>query len=136
MYFIFDANMPPKLVTGLEALDQENSSNALKIKIVHSDHLLNIGATDVEIIRKAGKLGAIIISQDDDFKRIKLNKQLVKKLKVGYVLYKPPTHGARYWEKVQAFILGWERLKQKIREIEKPFVLIINKKGDISQEHL
>ena len=118
MYSIFDANMPPKLVTGLGALNQENSINALKIKIVYSDHLLNIGATDEEIIHKAERLGAIIISQDDDFKRIKSSKQLVKKLKVGYVSYKPPTHGARYWEKVQAFILAWERLKQKIREIE------------------
>lgn len=118
MYSIFDANMPPKLVTGLGALNQENSINALKIKIVYSDHLLNIGATDEEIIHKAERLGAIIISQDDDFPGIKTNKQLVKKLKVGYVSYKPPMHGARYWEKGQAFILAWERLKQKIREIE------------------
>lgn len=118
MYSIFDANMPPKLVTGLGALDREKPINALKIKIVHSDYLLNNGASDEEIIHKAERLGAIIISQDDDFKRIKSNKQLVKKLKVGYVSDKPPTHGARYWEKVKAFILVWERLKQKIREIE------------------
>jgi predicted nuclease of predicted toxin-antitoxin system len=136
MHFIFDAQMPVKLAIGLEALDKENNAGIIKIKTHHADNdkELGRGATDAEIIVWAGKHKAIIISEDDDFKRIKSNKQLVKNLKVGYVLYKPPHHGSRYWEKVQAFIMGWERLKEKIKEIEKPFVLIINKKGEIKEE--
>jgi len=136
MYFIFDANMPLRLVKGLELLDQENISGTVKIKIDHSDKVVKIAATDAEIIKYAAKVDAIIISEDDDFKRIKSNKELLKSLGVGYVLYRPPKHGARYWEKVQAFIFGWENLKRKITELTKPFVLIVNKKGEIFEEPL
>ena len=136
MYFIFDANMPLRLVKGLELLDQENRSGTIKIKIDHSDKVVKVAATDADIIKYASKVDAIIISEDDDFKRIKSNKALLKSLGVGYVLYRPPKHGARYWEKVQAFIIGWEKLKEKIRTLTKPFVLVINKKGEIFEETL
>jgi len=133
MNFILDENMPQKLAKGLEVLDQENSFG-INVKITHSTEIKK-GATDEEIIKIAGRKDAIIISQDDDFKRIKSNKLLVKQLKVGYVLYKPPNKtGTRYWEIVKSFILGWEHLKEKIRETEKPFIIIINKKGEISHE--
>lgn len=135
MIFILDENMPPSLSKGLQSLDQENSSLSPKIKVIHSTEIKPC-ATDHEIIKIAGKRDAIIVSQDDDFKRIKSNKQLVKQLKVGYVLYKPPSKtGVRYWELVKSFILAWEPLKAKIRESEKPFIIIINRKGEISEEH-
>lgn len=137
MNFILDENMPPRLSKGLQSLDQENSiANPDIIKVIHSAEIKRT-ATDEEIIKMASKRDAIIISQDDDFKRIKSNKVLIKQLKVGYVLYKPPSKtGLRYWEMVKSIILVWEPLKQRIRESEKPFFLIINRKGEISEEHL
>lgn len=134
MYFIVDANMPSRLANGLELIDQENVSGNIKVQVKHSDDLLGKGATDEQIIIFAGKVGGIIISEDDDFKRIKSNKKLVEKLNVGYVLYKPPKHGARYWEKAKAFILGWEHLKDKIKATSKPFIMIIDKSGHIKDE--
>jgi len=134
MRFLFDANMPLRLAKGLELLDQENLGR-INIEISHADQECGSGATDAEVIQKAANINAIIVSEDDDFKRIKANKQLIQKLNVGYVLYKPPKkHGIRYWEKAKAFILCWENLKQKIKEIEPPFILNIDKKGNIQQE--
>lgn len=135
MYFIVDANMPIRMAKGLELIDQNNISGHINVNIEHVDEILGTSATDEEVIVYAGKVDAIIISQDDDFKKIKSNKKLVEKLKIGYVLYKPPKHGMRYWEKVQSFILGWERLKDLIRATPKPFIIIIEKNGSVKQEY-
>lgn len=134
MHFIFDANMPKRLAEGIGKLDQQNISGVIKIVTSHADDLLGPSATDEEIILKASEIDAIILSEDDDFKRIKTNKALIKKLKVGYVLYKPPKHGSRYWEKAVAFILAWENLKAKVKATYKPFIFKINKSGEITEE--
>lgn len=135
MNFLFDAQMPLRLAKGLPLIDKDNLSK-VTINIRHTDEVdgLGQGATDYEIIKKAYELDAVIVSEDDDFKRIKANKELVVKLKVGYVLYKPPKHGSRYWEKALGLIRSWENLKSKIKEIEKPFVLKIDKDGNIHRE--
>ena len=134
MNFLFDAQMPARLAKGLEVIDQENNDKVKTHCMFHADDIAGKGSTDEQIIHKANEMQAIIISEDDDFRRIKSNKALVKKFKLGYVLYKPPQHGARYWEKVSAFILGWEKLKKMIEKSEKPFIFKIDKKGDIHTE--
>jgi ISXO2-like transposase domain len=120
---------------GLEPiLEQGNDkSKEVIIHIDHADKLLKIGATDPEVIIEAGKTNAIIISQDDDFKRIKSNLALIKQLKVGYVLYRPPKRGSRYWEIVEAFIGGWKTLKDKLTNDTPPFVYQIEKDGKIQK---
>src|SRR5690606_16313622 len=110
MRFLFDANMPLRLAKGLELLDQENL-RIVTVEIMHADEECGLGATDADIIQRAAQIKAVIVSEDDDFKRIKANKQLIEKLNIGYVLYKPPKkRGIRYWEKTVAFILSWEKL--------------------------
>lgn len=134
MRFLFDAQMPLRLAKGLEMLDKDNLAN-IQTEILHADDVCGQGATDDEVINKAAEVGAIIVSEDDDFKRIKANKKLIQNLNVGYVLYKPPKKtGIRYWEKTVAFILAWEKLKEKILSIDTPFVLKIDRKGNIQQE--
>jgi predicted nuclease of predicted toxin-antitoxin system len=135
MHFLFDAQMPLRLAKGLPLIDKDNLKE-IKIQISHADELdgLGQGATDYQVIQKAYELDAIIVSEDDDFKRIKANKELIIKLKVGYVLYKPPKHGSRYWEKALGIIQAWERLKEMINSIEKPFILKIDKDGKIHRD--
>lgn len=137
MHYIFDANLSHRLAEGLHILEQGNDRSREPIVfIVHADKVgeLGRGATDAQIIAYAGKTQAIIISQDDDFKRIKSNMQLLKGLSVGYVLYRTPKKGgARYWEIVEAFISGWKQLKTKIAETSLPFVLQVDRKGGISK---
>ncbi len=135
MHFLFDAQMPVKLVNGLSELDQENRHGLVNVQFSHADLMVGQGATDAEVILKAATLeNAIIISEDDDFKRIKANKELIKKHNLGYVLYKPPKHGSRYWEKVVSFILAWEDLKKKIKATKRPFIFKIDKNGNIHEE--
>jgi hypothetical protein len=134
MHFLFDAQMPVKLAEGIAILDQENRHGEIKIQVSHADNLLGKGATDEQVIHKASEIDAIIFSQDDDFKRIKTNKALIKQLGLGYVLYKPPQRGSRYWEISVSVVLAWEDLKEKINSIQKPFILKINRKGEILTE--
>ncbi|MGI8951953.1 MAG: DUF5615 family PIN-like protein [Chitinophagaceae bacterium] len=135
MIFLFDAQMPLRLARGLKIIDQENKNEKnIVVDIYHANIVLGEGATDTEVILKANQIGAIIISEDDDFKRIRANKVLIKKHNLGYVLYKPPAHGSRYWEKVVSLILAWENLKQKIKNTELPFIFKIDKNGNIHPE--
>jgi len=135
MHFLFDAQMPLRLARGLETLDQENEANReIKTKISHADILLGAGAEDSQVIHKALEIDAIIFSEDSDFRKTKSNRALIKQFKLGYVLFKPPTHGSRYWEKVLAVVLAWEKLKAMIKDIDKPFLLKIDRKGNIMQE--
>lgn len=133
MDFLFDANMPARLAKGLALIDRENL-NGNVINIFHVDDLLGMGATDEQVILKANEINAVIVSEDSDFKTVRRNKELVKKLKVGYVLYKPPSHGSRYWEKAISIILAWEKLKENVKKNTKPFMIKIDKKGEIHEE--
>lgn len=133
MNFIFDANLSFRLAEGLAILESGNDPDKeVIVSCKHANYVddLGEGATDPQVIQYAGKNKAIIISQDDDFKRIQGNRVLIKELKVGYVLYKPPKHGCRYWEIVEAFIAGWKKLKDTLKDKEPPFMFIIDKKGN------
>ncbi|MEO6832858.1 MAG: DUF5615 family PIN-like protein [Chitinophagaceae bacterium] len=132
MHFLFDANLSHRLAEALKVLE-EGDDRGISVTISHADNLLGRGATDMEVIQEAGKTKAIIISQDDDFKRIKSNATLMRQLQVGYVLYKPPKKGSRYWDIVVSFVQGWQRLKETLANRETPFVFTINAKGE-SQE--
>jgi predicted nuclease of predicted toxin-antitoxin system len=136
MNFIFDANLSFRLAEGLAILESGNDAEREVIaNCKHADNVedLGIGATDPQVIQYAGKNSAIIISQDDDFKRIEGNRLLIKELKVGYVLYKPPKRGCRYWDIVESFVSGWKTLKESLKDKEPPFMFIIDKKGSLQE---
>ena len=136
MNFLFDANLSYRLADGLNVLESGNDAEKEVIATcVHSDFIdeLGTGAKDPQLISYASKSNSVIISQDDDFKRIQSNARMLKDLKVGYILYKPPKHGSRYWEIVESFILSWKELKVKLKDKEPPFVFIIDKKGKIAE---
>ena len=136
MNFIFDANLSFRLAEGLAILESGNDPEwEVIVNCKHADRVedLGEGATDPQVIEYAGKNNAIIISQDDDFKRIVGNKLLIKELKVGYILYKPPKRGCRYWDIVEAFIAGWKKIKENLKDKQPPFMYIIDSKGNMQE---
>jgi predicted nuclease of predicted toxin-antitoxin system len=131
MYFLFDENMPIRLAKGLQILDVDNSYN--KPPTHKIDHITEhkSGIEDESVVRIAKKLNAIIVSEDDDYKTITATYELVIKLRVGYVLFKPPKKsGCTYEEKVQAFVKAWPKLKEVLKSEKPPFMYIIDKNGD------
>jgi len=132
MHFIFDENLSHRLAEGLSLLESGDLSSPIT-KISHMNQLLEDGASDQEVIQEAGKTNAIIISQDDDFKRIRSHKALIKSLGVGYVMYRPPKRGSSYWDIVQAFIQGWPEIKNTLKEKKTPFLFQIDKNGKLAE---
>jgi predicted nuclease of predicted toxin-antitoxin system len=134
MDFLFDENMPMRLAKGLQILDADNSlGKAPSNKIYHVQDFFAPGEPDTEVVKLAKKLKAIIVSQDSDYKKINATSALVKKLKVGYVLFKlPKKNGSTYDEIVTAFVAAWPELKKSLEDKKPPFIFIIERDGSIA----
>ena len=89
----------------------------------------SVSPTDEEIIEIAGEQKTIIVTQDEDFKRIKHYHQLYKQHRVGVIFYKSPSGGLTYWEVVKSFIRTWEDIKTDLSKFTPPFVCEIHKNG-------
>jgi len=129
--------MPPRLAKAIELIDQENRNERnIQVQVFHVETLYGPGVPDEDVIKKAKELKAIIVSEDPDFYTIQANKRLIKELGVGCVVYKPPQHGIRFWEKCLAFVLGWENIKELARESSPPFLIRVDKRGHAFHERL
>ena len=133
MLFIFDENFPHDFVKGFSILEKANRRSQISVSVVFSsDFMGKSGATDEEIIKKASKRDAVIITHDSDFKRIKHYKPLLVQHNVGYIYFKVPKGQYQYWDIVKAFVNRWEELKDKIANSTHPFAFEISKTGQIS----
>jgi predicted nuclease of predicted toxin-antitoxin system len=134
MLFIFDENFPPEFVRGFSIIEKANKRSSFSVDIVFSPDIMGKqGSSDEEIITKAAKKNAVIVTQDTDFKRIKHYKSLLIQNNVGYVYFKVPGAKNHYWDIVKAFVVKWEELKEAIFRSTHPFAFEINKHGAINK---
>jgi len=134
MLFIFDENFPPEFVRGFAIIEKANKRSPFPVDIVFSQDLMGKqGSADEEIIAKAAKKNAVIVTQDSDFKRIKHYKSLLVQHGVGYIYFKVPSAKNHYWDIVKAFVVKWEELKEAISRSTHPFAFEINKLGSINK---
>lgn len=134
MLFIFDENFPSEFVRGFGIIEKANKRSAFPVEIVFSPDIMGKrGSSDEEIIAKAAKQNAVIVTQDTDFKRIKHYKSLLVQHNVGYVYFKVPGAKNHYWDIVKAFVVKWEELKEGISKATHPFAFEINNHGGINK---
>ncbi|HEY6977037.1 MAG TPA: DUF5615 family PIN-like protein [Chitinophagaceae bacterium] len=129
MFFLFDENVPYKLVQGLILIEESNYKSPIKVKISHPKLMNSEGSSDEEQIEIAGKNDGVIITFDKDFKHIKSYYPLYKKHKVGVVFLKLSKEEANYWGIVKLLINKWEDLKKVLKEHERPFSYQLSKNG-------
>jgi len=129
MQFLFDENIPNKLAKGLNLLEESNHKTKISAHINSIRDLGMQGATDEDVIAKAGKLSAVILTFDKDFKHIKSYAPLYKKHKVGVVFFKLSKEDSNYWGMVKLLINKWEDLKNELTGLDKPFVYQVSKLG-------
>lgn len=87
-------------------------------EIIHTRSIGINNYKDEELIVVAGKEKAIIITSDKDFKHFKHYKNLYKEKKVGVILYKSLNNQDRYWDKVIALVVNWEKIKKLTSEAD------------------
>lgn len=138
MVFIFDENFSYRLADGINALEEGNKSHGSPSKVYHIKRLgqeLEIlpsngkAYSDEEVIEIAGKVGGIIITQDDDFKKIKHYHQLYKEHNVGVIFFKAGKATRGYWNLVTHIITHWNSMKEKIDGQNPPFAFQVSSNG-------
>lgn len=143
MLFIFDENYPHQFVKGFSILEKANRKSPIKVDIVFAVDFMGgpkidpatgtrLSIEDEEIIASASQKGAVIVTHDSDFKRIKHYKPLLVKHAVGYIYFKTPKK-YEYWDKVKAFVNRWEDIKRKVSTSAHPFAFEIDKRGRLTQ---
>jgi predicted nuclease of predicted toxin-antitoxin system len=131
MRFLFDENCPIHLANGIKHLEQGNHKSKHQSEVLYILDFVGKGSSpeDEEVIKIAGKQKAIIVTQDEDFKRIKHYRQSYIEHNVGVIFYKSPSGGMTYWEVVKSFIKTWEEMKKELSKLQPPFVCEIHKQG-------
>jgi hypothetical protein len=144
MVFVFDENISYKVAEALSLLEQGDKTTKFTAEVWHILRLaeeLKVqkenpkeSYKDPEVIKIAGMKKAIIVTQDDDFKRIKQYYSLYKEHNVGVVFFKTVVDSRGYWNMINFFISKWPQLKELVRDKKTPFCFIISKHG-ISEQH-
>ena len=129
MFFLFDENIPYKLVKGLSLIEEANHKSKINATIVHPRDIGNQGASDEEQIKYAGSHQGVIISFDKDFKHMKSYYPLYKEFNVGTVVLNLSKKEFNYWGIVKAIINRWEDLKATLDKAERPFIFEITSRG-------
>jgi hypothetical protein len=133
MIFVFDENYPIEFVHGLAILEKANKRTPIKVEILFSPEVEGCGynADDDVIVKEFSKKEAVIITHDQDFRRVKHLKPLLIEHQVGYIIFRVPKGIYHYWDIVKAFINKWEELKQKISTANHPFAFEVTKQGHV-----
>jgi predicted nuclease of predicted toxin-antitoxin system len=129
MVFLFDENIPYKLAQGFMLIEEADKSPKIRATVTHIKILDKEGITDEEVIELAGKMDAIIVTFDRDFRHIKSYYPLYKKHNVGIVLLKLDKKDSNYWGIVRILTNNWEKIKEKLHKERKPFVYEVDSKG-------
>ena len=137
MVFIFDENYSHRLAEGLNHFENGDRKNKAA-EIWHikglAEHLKikpknGKSFTDEEVIEIAGKKKGIIITQDNDFKKIKHYHALYKEHNVGIVFFKTVINSKGYWNMVASIINKWYDLKSATENKHPPFCYSLDKKN-------
>ena len=129
MFLLFDENVPYNLVKGLALIEQADKNTEIHVTIIHPKDAKNQGASDEDQIKYAGKHDGIIVSFDKDFKHMKSYYPLYRDFKVGAVIMNLTKKENNYWGIVRAVINNWEKLKNQLKDAEKPFIYEITIRG-------
>ncbi len=123
MIVYIDENLSPHLARGLNLLQAPmNGEEKEPIEIQSIKDVFGQGTTDEEWIPKAGKQGAIVVTQDLNIHRTRSQFELFQQHGLGIFFFRPPSNrGYLYWDMVQQVINRWAEMKKLAFKTKKPF---------------
>jgi hypothetical protein len=125
MIIYLDENLAPVLAKGFNILQvPENFRLKLKdpieVRSIKEDY--GEGALDEDWIPKAGEVGACVITQDYNINRIKHQKALCEKYRLGMFYFRPPSKvGFTYWDMVKQLVKHWAEITKVVSKKRRPF---------------
>lgn len=130
MLFIFDENFSPKLSEGLHLLEQGNRKSENIASVTHIVTLAGkYGTADDKVIEIAGANKGIIVTQDNDFRRMKHKYPLYNQHKVGVIFFQSYKDSKGYWNMIKSVITQWVEIKNVIQDETPPFAYKVNRYG-------
>lgn len=118
MKIYIDENISPYLAHGLNILEKPFKKGVEVLSIKEEFH---IGVQDEEWIPKVGAEKGIVITQDYNIQRTRLQKELYLQQGVGIFFFASSKTGLSYWDMVLQIIKRWSRLKKLASKTKLPF---------------
>ncbi|MEO8087035.1 MAG: hypothetical protein ABI763_09460 [Bacteroidota bacterium] len=138
MVFVFDENFSHWLVTAMHFLEQGNQFRTTTntevyhiLKLAEELQYPKIGASykDDDVIKMTASKSGILLTHDDDFRRIKHLSKLFKANNVGVFFFQTHNDSRGYWNMVNNLIKRWPEIKEKAENTVPPFYFCIKKTG-------
>lgn len=122
-----DENISYHIANGLSKLEKGNGND---IEVLTIKDEFGRGANDEDWIPLVGKESGVVITQDFNIYRKKLQRDLFENHGVGLFIIRPPSkkHGYRYWEMVQQIINHWPEIKDLVQN-KRPFAFYATANG-------
>lgn len=119
----FDANYSEYIAEAFHQLEicQE------EIDVQSTKRALAEDATDEEVIALVSENNGILFTQDIDFRKVPILKQIIKENNIGVFIYKQ--HHTPYWDLVRLLINCWADARKFILKEKRPFIYRITTKG-------
>ena len=125
MKFFIDNNLSPHFAEGMKGFRED---------VTHLKECFPQDIADIDLLKKIGKNGWILITKDKRMKRVNAEKAAYKKYSVGgFVLVGQNLDRCSIYE---SLIKNWRDIKEKAKKTNRPFMYKIRARGKIVKEDL
>ncbi|OGU35955.1 MAG: hypothetical protein A2315_15250 [Ignavibacteria bacterium RIFOXYB2_FULL_35_12] len=91
------------------------------------------GAPDEEIIPEIGQISGILVTQDVNIHRMKLQYNLCSKFNLGIFFLALPKDQNKHWEIVKLLVNNWKEIIHRSEKEKKPFAFRIRVRGKMEK---
>ncbi len=135
MIIFIDENLPPHLARGLNILQKpENVKLNKNIEVKSIVDVFGRGSLDEEWIPLAGTSEACILTQDYNLRRIRHQKELCDKFKLGMFYLRPPSKkGYTYWQIIGVLHKYWPEICKIALSQKRPFAYEIRTRSGMNR---
>jgi predicted nuclease of predicted toxin-antitoxin system len=121
--FLFDENISPAIVRALKELGKP---------VAYLTDILPRGTDDAMIFQKLGELGWFLVTQDQNIKRKKHEREALKQASIGAFIF--TGRGVRDIDSMTILILKhFQQIEAYANSTRRPFIFGISDKGSIDR---
>jgi hypothetical protein len=132
MRVYFDENFSRYLAHAINSLEQKEG----EIEVLSVTDFFS-GTTDEELIPLLASMGAVLVTKDNDFKKIQHHVHLMREHKLGVFFFKPTSKGILKWDEIQYIIKAWPQIRHYIlNKNSPPYLKMLKTNGKLEDLEL